>query len=127
VNDPLQILLEQAAGRASQIPDNSRYRHVGITTAMAADGTLVVCFQRRFVPHPQRLATQTELQVTAGDRLDNLAARYHDDPELFWQIADANRAMRAAELLEPSVDGRPRLLRITLPEGLPGQPPGWPR
>ena len=54
--------------------------------------------------------------MTEGERLDNLAAQYIGDSELFWRICDANRAMRPAELTETLG----RLLRITLPEGIPG-------
>ena len=56
--------------------------------------------------------------MAEGDRLDNLAATYLGDPELFWRIADANNAMRAAEL----TDEIGRALRITLPEGIPAPP-----
>ena len=62
--------------------------------------------------------------VSAGDgarlmldeRLDNITAKYMDDPEAFWRIADANAAMRPEELTETIG----RRLRITLPEGIPG-------
>ena len=40
---------------------------------------------------------QTHL-VADGDRLDLLAHRYLGDPELFWRICDANRALRPEEL-----------------------------
>jgi len=53
-----------------------------------------------------------------GERLDHIAAHYFGDPELFWRICDANRAMRPEELTE--TEGR-RLL-ITLPEGVQGTP-----
>ena len=49
-----------------------------------------------------------------GDRLDNIAARYLGDPELFWRLCDANVALRPTELTETI--GR-RIL-ITLPEGM---------
>ena len=51
-----------------------------------------------------------------GDRLDNLAAKYFGDPELFWRLCDANGALRPDELIE--IIGR--RLRITLPLGVPG-------
>ena len=56
--------------------------------------------------------------VTQGERLDNIAANYFGDPELFWRVADANRAMHPKELTETIG----RRLRITLPEGIPGTP-----
>jgi hypothetical protein len=51
-----------------------------------------------------------------GERLDILAAQYLGDPELFWRIADANRAMRAEDL----VANIGTVLRICLPQGIPG-------
>ena len=43
---------------------------------------------------------------------------YLGDPEQFWRVCDANRAMRPDELTETIG----RRLRITLPEGIPGAP-----
>ncbi|HEY0729688.1 MAG TPA: hypothetical protein VGD38_16520, partial [Pyrinomonadaceae bacterium] len=63
-------------------------------------------------------ALLVEHVVTEDERLDNIAARYMDDPEAFWRIADANSAMRPEELTETVG----RKLRITLPEGIPGVP-----
>jgi nucleoid-associated protein YgaU len=72
--------------------------------------------QRRFVPQPEQLAQLQQHTVVQGDRLDVIAAQYLGDPELFWRIADANRAMRAEDLT--AVIGR--VLRICLPQGIPG-------
>ncbi len=48
-----------------------------------------------------------------GDRLDLIAHRYLGDPELYWRICDANRALRPEELTaEP---GR----RLVIPIGMP--------
>ena len=66
----------------------------------------------------ERFAAVQEHAVAEGDRLDNVAARYLGDPELFGRICDANRALRPDALLETIG----RRLRITLPEGLPGGP-----
>jgi hypothetical protein len=56
--------------------------------------------------------------VVAGDRLDNISAIVLGDPELSWRVADANRAMLPRELT--AVPGS--VLRIALPEGVPGVP-----
>ena len=69
-----------------------------------------------FVPPPERFALLQEYTVVEGDRLDNIAAKYVGDPERFWQVCDANAAMRPEELTE--MVGR--ILRITLPEGIAG-------
>lgn len=99
-------------------PANSRYQSVETNKLVLPDGTELVYLKRRFVPPPERLAPMAEHAVVEGDRIDNIAARYLGDPEQYWRVCDANRAMRPAELTE--VIGR--RLRITLPEGVPGAP-----
>jgi len=101
-----------------RFPPASRY--AGIETAVFVDSAGVewVYLRRRFVPPPERFALLLEHRVKPGERLDNVTAEHLDDPEQFWRIADANRAMRPEALTEE----RGRLLRITLPEGIPGSP-----
>ena len=101
-------------------PANSRYVGVAQGQHVTADGRKIVYLRRRLVPPPERFELLQEHVVSAGDRLDNLAARYVGDPELFWQLCDANRAMRPDDLT--ATVGR--RLRITLPEGIPGVPNG---
>ncbi|MGW8375355.1 LysM domain-containing protein [Streptomyces sp. ODS28] len=94
----------------------SRYAQVG--TAIwepVPDGRSVRYLLRRFCPQPEPLASLGEHVVAEGDRLDNISARYLGDPEQFWRIADANRALDPGELTR--VVGR--RLRITLPDGVP--------
>ncbi len=55
---------------------------------------------RRFVPPPESLALLQWHRVTQGERLDNIAATYLGDPEQFWRLCDANRALRPDELTE---------------------------
>jgi hypothetical protein len=101
-------------------PPTSRYYLVETAVWESPDGLTTPYLRRRFCPQPERLALLQEHVVALGDRLDNVTARYLDDPEQFWRIADANRALRPEELVE-----RPgRRLRITLPEGVPGVPVG---
>lgn len=99
-------------------PANSRYHAVETSTMILADGTEVVFLRRRFVPQPERLAQWQEYTVVQADRLDNLAGRLLGDPEQFWRICDANRAMRPEELVEEVG----RRLQIALPDGVPGAP-----
>lgn len=95
---------------------NSRYLATPTTKLVLEDGTEIVYLRRRFVPQPESLFEMTHHVVVQGDRIDNLAARYLADPEQFWRLCDANRAMRPAALTaEPG-----RKLRITMPEGVPG-------
>jgi nucleoid-associated protein YgaU len=116
VNDPLQQLLAPAALKATLFPINSRYHGIEIAQLQTPDGITIAYLRRRFVPQPERFVLLHEHTVVQGDRLDNIAARYFGDPEQFWRICDANRAIRPEELTEtPS-----RKLRITLPDGIPG-------
>jgi hypothetical protein len=117
VTDPLQALL-QGPAKPSLFPPNSRYAGIDTGTLKTVDGRTIVYVRRRFVPPPELFALLQEYTVVEGDRLDNLAAKFVGDPEQFWQICDANAAMRPEELTE--IVGR--TLRITLPEGIPATP-----
>lgn len=97
-------------------PPTSRYYGIETTSIKAADGRTLVYLRRRFLPPVENFALLQEHVVVDGERLDNIAAKYLDDPEAFWRIADANSAMRPDELTETIG----RRIRITLPEGLPG-------
>jgi hypothetical protein len=118
MSDPqqaLQALLRPDGAGALRFPPASRYHAVGIATLETPDGRTIVHLKRRLVPPPERFALLQEHEVAQGERLDHLAARYLGDPEQFWQLCDANGALRPAELEEVG-----RRLRVTLPEGLPG-------
>jgi hypothetical protein len=99
-------------------PPTSRYAGIETATIEYAAGVTIIYLRRRFVPPPERFSPLQEHVVTQGERLDIITARYLDDPEQFWRICDANRAMRPDELTETVG----RRLRITLPEGIPGMP-----
>ena len=101
-------------------PPTSRYATVETATIEDADGIVTIYLRRRFLPPPERFATVREHVVSQSERLDNVTALYLDDPEQFWRLCDANRAMRPADLLARIG----RKLRITLPEGVPGASDG---
>ncbi|HJP65550.1 MAG TPA: LysM domain-containing protein [Actinomycetota bacterium] len=110
-SDPLGALL--ALGMAGgRFPPNSRYAVIDTTTLTTADGTTVVYLRRRFCPPPERLMVIEEHRVAQGERLDTIAADSLGDPELFWRICDANRAMRPHDL----TDELGRRLAIALPD-----------
>jgi hypothetical protein len=111
MSDPLQSILQSLP--LSVFSPNSRYYGLETATLETADGETVIYLRRRFVPQPERFSLLREHVVTQGERLDNVAAQYLGDPELFWRLCDANRALRPEELEEIG-----RRLRITLPEGL---------
>ena len=111
----LQSLLQSVGLKPALFAPNSRY--IGIQQAkLVVAGRTVAYIRRRFVPQPGRLAQIQSHTTTQGERLDLIAARYFGDPELFWRLCDANGALRPDELTA----GAGRVLRITLPEGIPG-------
>lgn len=75
----------------------SRYAGVADLTLAAADGREVTYKKTRLVPPTAAVAGHL---VHQGERLDQLADRYFRDAELFWRIADANRALWPDELTE---------------------------
>jgi hypothetical protein len=114
--DPVQALLAQTSLQRSLFTATSRYFGIATSALTRADGTVVMYLKRRFLPSPNRFQLIQEHSVTQGERLDNIAATFLGDPELFWRLADANRAMKPEELVETVG----RRLRITMPEGITG-------
>jgi hypothetical protein len=114
--DPLQALLVAGELDTTLFTPTSRYYSVKMATMDTPDGRTIVHLCRRFVPAPERFSLLQLHTVSQGDRLDNLANQYLNDPEQFWQLCDANGAMRPDELTEKPG----RKLRITLPVGIPG-------
>jgi hypothetical protein len=117
-NQALQVLLQAAQGKVTAFPPTSRYYGIETATIQIADGRTVIYLRRRFVPSPDKFALLQYHTVTQGERLDNITAKYLNDPEQFWRICDANGALRPDELTETVG----RKLRITLPEGIPATP-----
>lgn len=99
-------------------PPTSRYALTPTATFVRADGSPVTYLKRRFVPAPECFALLQQHTVLQNERLDNIAAQYLGDPEQYWRLCDANRALRPDELT--GTVGKS--LRITLPLGIPGVP-----
>ena len=114
--DPVQALLAQTSLQRNLFAATSRYYGIETETLISADGTMIVYLKRRFLPSPDRFQLLQEHTVTQAERLDNIAAKFLGDPELFWRIADANGAMRPEELVETVG----KKLKITLPQGITG-------
>jgi len=114
--DPVQALLAQTSLQRNLFTGTSRYYGIDTETLTTADGRTIIYLKRRFLPSPDRFQLLQEHTVTQAERLDNIAAKFLGDPELFWRIADANGAMRPEELVQTVG----RKLRITLPEGIAG-------
>lgn len=66
--------------------------------------------QRRFIPSAEGETLIHEHTFTEGERLDNITARYLDDPTLFWRVCDTNFVLKPEELEQVW-----RVIRITLP------------
>lgn len=114
--DPIQAFLQANTLVTPVHPPESRYHSIATSQFYQADGSVIVHLKRRFVPPPEHFSFLQAHQVTEGDRLDNLAARYMGDPSQYWRICDANGAIRPDELTEAAGSS----LRITLPAGVPG-------
>ena len=67
----------------------SRYQNVGTDSIKNAAGQTVRFKKVRFIPET---AAAAAVVVGQGERLDRIAHRIYQDPELFWLICDANRA-----------------------------------
>lgn len=67
--------------------------------------------RRRFIPPVTESLLLVEHTLKADERLDNITARYLDDPTQFWLVCDANNTMRPEELEELG-----RVVKITFPD-----------
>lgn len=101
----------------SLYPPNSRYHGLPILRLANGQGHETAYLTRRFLPPAGRHVELRIHRVVAGERLDNIAAQYLGDPELFWRLCDANGVMNPAELTESPG----QMIRITLPDGFMGQ------
>lgn len=81
------------------IGHTSRYAGLPKLTHVRDDGRTITYVARRIIPERGRDAMMLEVRVEEGDRLDNVAAATLGDPELFWQICDANGVLNPALLL----------------------------
>lgn len=116
MTDPLKAFMQANALTTPTFPADSRYYALDTAQWIRPDGEPVSFVRRRFIPPPENFATLSEHRVEVGDRPDNLAAKYLDDPQQYWRLCDGNGVMHPNEL----VDTVGRRLRITLPEGVPG-------
>ena len=116
MTNPLQALLEAGEINTTLFTPTSRYYSLKTSIYETSDNTSIVHLRRRFVPSPDDYTLLQEHTIVQNDRLDNLAGQYLGDPEQYWQLCDANGAVRPDELTE-NIGGK---LRITLPKGIPG-------
>lgn len=89
----------------------SRYAALPDRVWTTPDGRELVYKARRFLPRGETGSLLVEVTVGLDDRLDRIAARTLGNGELFWRIADANRALDPFDLTH-----RPgRRLRVLAP------------
>ena len=94
---------------------NSRYSGTGTALLTLQDGRTVAYRLRRFLPQGRTLPLLAEARAGRDERLDLFTYRTLGDPEQFWQVCDANDAMRPEDLTA----GEERILRVTMPQ-MPG-------
>jgi hypothetical protein len=95
---------------------SSRYYNLPTTTltVIQRDGTAVEIryLRRRLIPSADGETVLLEHTFSQQDRLDNITARYLDDPTQFWRVCDANVVLRPEELEQIG-----RVIKITMPNG----------
>ena len=74
----------------------SRYTDVGENEITDSKGRIIRYKKIRFIPETGARMGHT---VNQGERLDHIAYRYYRNPERFWRICDANRAMWPDDLI----------------------------
>lgn len=84
---------------------NSRYANLTPYTVTLRDGRVVTA--TRLWKSPPALALAGYHTAVKGDRLDLLAARYLQDPTLFWKLCDANGTPVPASLAARPLIGIP--------------------
>ncbi|MGH9606918.1 MAG: LysM peptidoglycan-binding domain-containing protein [Terracidiphilus sp.] len=115
MDNALAALVQSGVGTGAPTNPSSRYYGSGVEQIALANGLVVSYLSRRIVPRMTIYSRTQNYSVIAGDRLDNLAARFLGDPILFWMIADANGAEDGNELTaEPG-----RTILIPLVSGIP--------
>jgi hypothetical protein len=77
---------------------SSRYFSIEITKLMTPGGREIVYLRRRFLPPACQSTIVAEYEVTQGERLDHITARFLSDPELLWRLCDSNNALHPDEL-----------------------------
>jgi nucleoid-associated protein YgaU len=87
----------------------SRYEIVATDVFRDSSGREIPYKLLRLIPDAPIQGVHT---VRQSERLDVLAHRYYRDPEQFWRICDANRALRPEDLV--AVVARRLLIPIAL-------------
>ena len=84
---------------------DSRYVNLGTYSVTLKDGRTVTA--TRLWQSPASMGLAGYYTRAQGDRLDLIAARYLQDPTLFWQLCDANSCPSAGALESRPLIGIP--------------------
>jgi hypothetical protein len=96
------------------IAPTSRYAQVATDSLQVTRKGLSVeirFLKRRFIPSLAGQVTFVRHVVRQGDRIDNIAAKYLNDPTVFWRLADFNIVFQPREL----TDTLGRTIEVALP------------
>ena len=74
----------------------SRYEAVPTTELTTTDDRVIRYKRIRLILEARGTLSH---EVSQEDRLDLIAYKFYNNPELFWRIADANLALRPEELV----------------------------
>jgi hypothetical protein len=85
------------------ISPGSRYAQVGTASLQVVRNgqPLEIKFlRRRFIPPLVGQVSFVNHLVRQGERIDNITAKYLNDPTLFWRVCDFNQVLRAEDLTD---------------------------
>lgn len=116
MTDISQTVLQQVGIKVSSFSLSSRYNGITTATIEGSNGESIVFLRRRFVPPAENFFVLQEHTIKEGERLDNITSLYYGDPERFWQICDGNNVIDPGKVTEEP----DTTIKITLPEGIPG-------
>ena len=102
--------------RENLFPQSSRYHALKVLKTKLPNGREVAYVERRFLPPHEYLEVVDEHVVSEGERIDNVAAHYFGDPELFWRLCDGNFELDPSKVTTEVL----RKLNITLPPDAQG-------
>lgn len=97
--DPkVEGFLQQNGLKQPRFEANSRYVDAEILQWDNTTGEPIQYLAPRIIPDPRSFEPMQQHHTVTGDRLDNLASHYLNDPHLQWQLCDANTAFNPAKL-----------------------------
>jgi hypothetical protein len=90
---------------------SSRYYGIEVLKISLPSGRAVSYVERRFLPPHESLEVIDHHTVIQGDRIDNVAAHYFGNPEMFYRLCDGNYELDPSAL----TSNASLTLNITLP------------